>query len=95
MPFFIILFSSVNAAKKSFRVMKYDIRLTISYDLGMSVFENLYIDVRNYCYAHGNMADRSDDGYLLWSSIPVNNVNDISASPKTVTYYTVSYPAIH
>lgn len=59
------------------------------------VFENLYIDIRNYCYAHGNMAYCSDDGYLFWSSIPVNNVNDISASSETVTRYTVPYTALH
>jgi hypothetical protein len=68
----------------------------MAYDfLMIRVFENLYIDVRNYSYAHGNMADCSDDGYLLWSSIPVNNVNDISASSKTSTCYTVLYPALH
>jgi hypothetical protein len=68
----------------------------MAYDfLMIRVFENLYIDVRNYRYAHGNMADCSDDGYLLWSSIPVNNVNDISASSKTSTCYTVLYPALH
>jgi hypothetical protein len=73
--------------------MTYDLNMSVM--AGKQVFENLYIDVRNYCYAHGNMADCSDDGYLLRSSIPVNNVNHISASSKTVTCYTVSYPAIH
>jgi len=70
----------------------------ITYDVLMAikqVFENLYIDVMNYWYAHGNMADCSDNGYLLWSTIPVDNVNDISASSKTVTCYTVSYSALH
>jgi hypothetical protein len=57
--------------------------------------ENLYIDVKNYVYAHGYMADCSDNGCLLCSSILANNVNNISASSKIVTCYAVSFPALH
>jgi hypothetical protein len=45
------------------------------------------------------MVDYSDNGCLLCSSIPVNNVNDISTSsehqPTPVTCYTISYSALH
>jgi len=99
MALFIILFSLINAVKYLFvyRSMAYNLHLLMM--ASKQIFENLYIDVRNYCYAYGNMADCSDNGRLLCSSISVNNVNDISTSskpqPTPVTRYTVSYSELH
>lgn len=61
----------------------------------LRVFENLYIDIKNHLYAHGDMADCPDDGGLRCSSILANNVNNISASSEIVTCYAVSFPVLH
>jgi len=58
------------------------------------VLENLYIDVKNYPYAYGDMADCPDDGSLRCSSILANNVDNISTSSETVTFYSISLPVL-
>ena len=58
------------------------------------VLENLYIDVKNYPYAYGDMADCSDDRRLRFASILANNVINISTPSEIVTFYSISLPVL-
>jgi hypothetical protein len=57
--------------------------------LSSKKFENLYIDVPKYQYAHGHLADSPDDD-CGWINSSLTNMVNNDASSKIVTGYTAS-----
>ncbi len=57
--------------------------------LSSKKFENLYIDVPKYEYAHGHLADSPDDD-CGWINSSLANMGNNDAPPKIVTGYAAS-----